>query len=522
MVSETLVARPLNQEEIRAAVETWVRYVTADARPDATVDRMEPYVIDEDTILYVVHLSERGFCFTSADDIGLPAYLYSPYGIYMPDDPANENLLCAIGSGIKDMKEKLKREEPDVRKFMGELQKRGEYWYDLIAGIIPETQMVNADRSGPDSMSLHLTCEWNQVRPYNAFCPKLPGPPSLMYTKAGCVAIAFAQILYYWQWPLSGVGQESVTFSYRGRENWDSTPLTNGPNITGGPWDEDHRDILKWVDEDGDGEGALMMQRYWDQDLYKKARKLAKDLPTVDSLAYLNSLEFLYNRLTPYSEPFDADFGATAYRWNLIQDTHSSSEWDEGDEAVAELCLHAGISVNMDYGTSGSGASTGAVAQALPDHFRYSADAVYDSCNRDLIIEEIQWLRPVQLKVGNSCSHSIVLCGYDIITGQFLRNQGYGAPVHWISLDEICVFQKHIRYFAPENVVKFVGASVPGGDGSPVDPYINIEDAIVNGHAPDGATLIFKAGSNNTFAASQLVINKPLILKGRDAIIRKE
>jgi len=58
------------------------------------------------------------------------------------------------------------------------------------------------------------------------------------------------------------------------------------------------------------------------------------------------------------------------------------------------------------------------------------------------------------------------------------------------------------------------------GDGSPDDPHENIEEALAD--APDHATLIFKAGSDNTFSANKLVINKPLILKGKDITIRKQ
>jgi hypothetical protein len=67
-------------------------------------------------------------------------------------------------------------------------------------------------------------------------------------------------------------------------------------------------------------------------------------------------------------------------------------------------------------------------------------------------------------------------------------------------------------------MVKFVGAD-NSGDGSPNDPYKDIKEAIEN--APDGATLIFKAGSVNTFSGT-LIINRPFILKGRDVTIRGE
>ncbi len=36
-------AKQLTVDEVNQAVETWVRYATADAKPDAVIERMEPY-----------------------------------------------------------------------------------------------------------------------------------------------------------------------------------------------------------------------------------------------------------------------------------------------------------------------------------------------------------------------------------------------------------------------------------------------------------------------------------------------
>lgn len=73
---------------------------------------------------------------------------------------------------------------------------------------------------------------------------------------------------------------------------------------------------------------------------------------------------------------------------------------------------------------------------------------------------------------------------------------------------------------APREVVKFVGGAVPfSDDGSPSFPYFNIESAMSK--APDGATLIFKANSENHFVAETLTINRPFTLKGANATIRK-
>jgi hypothetical protein len=50
-----------------------------------------------------------------------------------------------------------------------------------------------------------LTSSWKQKAPYNNTCPYLPSPDSCR-VKAGCVAIAGAQVMRYWAWPPYGEG----------------------------------------------------------------------------------------------------------------------------------------------------------------------------------------------------------------------------------------------------------------------------------------------------------------------------
>ena len=114
-----------------------------------------------------------------------------------------------------------------------------------------------------------------------------------------------------------------------------------------------------------------------------------------------------------------------------------------------------------------------------------------------------------------------VVSGYDKATDPdrlFLMNMGWrSGEVEWYTWDHYFpVGQEHVTRIAPVNR-KFVG-DPSLGDGSPDNPYMNIEEALFE--APNGSTLIFKAGSVNTFAAGTLVINRPLILKGYNAVIQ--
>jgi hypothetical protein len=802
IASGSLIAGPLNQQEIRPAIETWVRYVTADARPDAVIEDMEPYVANGIPIAYVAHLADSGFCICGADDRFLPVYVYSPDGTYDPENEVYQYFLEDMARWIGGIDKAQRSRDPGMSKYLPILDDRAGYWADLASGIISRKDRGLYD--GPDQMALDITSVWHQGYPYSHYCPELP-PSSGNHCVIGCVAGSIAAIMRYWEWPVTGVANDSTVYHYRWRSGWDSEPLASDPGIPAG-WQGGNR--LEWVPDEG---GKLRMNGYWDQSLYETARHIrlnyvfagtggdgiyrstndgdnwteinsglthtdvralainsddhifagtfgggayrstdnggnwieinsgltsdyvnalainasdhvfagtssggayrstnngdnwtqintgltssnvralainsAGDIfagtivggvhrstnngdnwtqintgltetdvvalavnsanhvfagtsgggmfrstnngdnwteintgltsdyvealainsdnhifagtqgggvyrstnngdnwtqinsgltsTTVRALAinfdghifagtdlggafrstnngdnwtqidngmagtsvralainssgYLTALETLYNRLTQESDVLHADFSATTYQWDLMEDTHSEPI-DAGDLAVATLCYHAGVSVQMNYGVHGSGA--GVATDAYIDHFRYDSDVEYvvrntgnyESGFNDMM-EEIQWLRPVQY-YGWEHVHSWVIFAYNRTflpdSVQWGMNSVNGS-IDWCTFNPIFANHCFQRYITPESVVRFVGSST-SGDGSPTDPYINIESAIAV--VPDGTTLIFKAGSDNTFSGVPLVIDRPLVLKGKNAVIRKE
>lgn len=180
----------------------------------------------------------------------------------------------------------------------------------------------------------------------------------------------------------------------------------------------------------------------------------------------------------------------------------------------------------MNYGLLESGALPNNIPGALRQHFRYDQDVTHESVDANRMVEEIRWQRPVLLG-GRSADggHRWVVYGYNqgINPWQFNMNMGWGGGSDGqYSFDNIpsglTNSLNQVIRIAPRNVVGFVGGS-GSGDGSPDSPYRDIEEAISN--AADHTTLIFKADSFNTFSASQLAVNKPLILKGINSTLGK-
>ena len=116
-----------------------------------------------------------------------------------------------------------------------------------------------------------------------------------------------------------------------------------------------------------------------------------------------------------------ADFQSTTYDWNNMTNTYSNSSPYTQKLAVATLMYHCGVSVNMNYSPSASGASTTTVPNALITYFNYSTDAHFvsrtgysDSQWITMLKADLDLSRPIQYEgVGSGGGHSFVCDGYN-------------------------------------------------------------------------------------------------------------
>ena len=519
------LAKELLDSQVKAAVETWVQHVTADAKPEAVVEKLEPYILNGQAVAYIAHLTGGGFCLCGADDVVLPVYLYNPNGTYDPSIPDLRTILGEIASRQSAMRSLEKQDGSADPSTQTLLTDRGIYWQELIAGRIP-TQAPGATspkggtpKSDPETLQLPLTSQWHQDSPYNDQCPALvPGQDSTR-TVVGCVPTAAAQIMYYWKWPLTGVGSR-VYYGYYPRRysaDWVEEPLANNPGIPAN-WASDlgQGPILEWTSAGG---GKLRMRGYWDVTVVDAASGISQ------ASDFNNARWRLYtNHLADVGEWNQADFGATTYNWSLMKDVNV----DPPDAAAAEaakLSYHLGAAIGVRYGVYNT--SGGGFIADLIQFFRYDPDGIRANRNANsisTITEELRWFRPVELR---NPPHSWVAYGYNTGTDpnrQFLMNLGWGPGTShlWYTFDNIPIqgspsVTDHETRIAPASVVRFVGGGTPSGTGSPGNPYPNLDTALAA--VPDGTTLIFKAWSINVSSANPLTISRPLTLKGYSATI---
>jgi len=544
-MTNPVAAAPISAEKAGQAVVTWVRQVTAEARTNAAIERVEPYRKNGITLAYIVHLTNGGFCLAGASSLTLPVYFYCPQGVYDANDPNCQLILKEIAQRHVFLEREAAINDPALKTDHAELTRRARAWEDLAAGSgasskatpapvrpSPQGGPVPLERpisSGPTEMVLPVTSAWDQgPPPYNDYCPTLPAgiaPNATNLTVVGCVGTAQAQALYYWKWPSSGVGSGTGAYTYfqAVSANWPynslSTPLATDPGII----PDDFTSHLSWAG------GQLTIIGWWDASMYQQAQQFTNQNSTVNA-AYESALTTLYKELTPNVTEFSADY-THPIDWSVMQDSYSReftnvTSPDYVDSQIAYLDYELGVGVQMSYGVSDSGAFADLIAGNLTNHFHYDPSVVDTSLDTNQVVMEIQWLRPC-LVGGND--HCWMIYGYNMGTSpwQYKMNMGWGGMDNgWYVIDNVATNMltspTHIDDFvwdlAPLEVVGFVGAS-SSGNGSPNAPYENIQQAITT--APSGATLIFQANSVNTFSGSSLVINTPLTLKGYNSRITK-
>lgn len=144
-----------------------------------------------------------------------------------------------------------------------------------------------------------------------------------------------------------------------------------------------------------------------------------------------------------YSHPkygtVSANFGATTYDWDNMLNSYSTGSYtQEQGQAVATLCYHCGVAVDMDYGgdvEEGSGSNLVRVPNAIASYFGYTSQAntIQKSSNlntwMNLLKESFDMGWPVAYsgsEPGAGYGHAFVCDGYDD-NDMFHFNWGWGG-----------------------------------------------------------------------------------------------
>ena len=133
------------------------------------------------------------------------------------------------------------------------------------------------------------------------------------------------------------------------------------------------------------------------------------------------------------------NFYEHTYDWANMTDTYEDSATVEQETAVAQLMFDAGVSVEMQYGTSGSAAYTEACPYAFANYFGYDQavahayrDYFTDDEWEEMLYSELAAGRPVMY---GGCSvtaggHSFICDGYNAIDDMYHFNWGWGLSMN--------------------------------------------------------------------------------------------
>ena len=270
---------------------------------------------------YIYNIGTQGFVIISGNTVLPPVLGWSDQGNFPSLEDAPENFASwiahysemidyAIANGIVP--------ESDVQR----------QWDEAAQGVFGTRNATTVDPL--------VDTRWNQDCFYNEYCPEAPGygwggwgggPCGHCY--AGCVATAMAQVMKYWNYPITGFGSHSYTHNEYGEQS--------------------------------------------------------------------------------------ANFAATTYQWEQMP----VEIWSHND-AIATLIYHCGVSVDMNYSGSGSGAQSQDVETAMRSYFGYCGakfrqkSSYQDDAWTAMLKAELDLSHPIYYSGNNGESgHAFVCDGYD-------------------------------------------------------------------------------------------------------------
>ena len=147
----------------------------------------------EDAQYYVyTNTNGEGWVMVAANDVVQPILAYSKQGVFNPDaQPSNVKVwLGGYNNQIKFAEQNNVEATEEVKAKWNSLRKAPPV---TAAGTVVVAPLIKTT--------------WDQDDPYWKYCPS--SGSSKTYT--GCVATAMAQVMNYWQWPVTGTGSYSYT-----------------------------------------------------------------------------------------------------------------------------------------------------------------------------------------------------------------------------------------------------------------------------------------------------------------------
>ena len=150
------------------------------------------------TALYVFNY-DQGFVVVAADDRAHPILGYNE-GEAFDWESAPEGLRYYLNYYARQIQYAVDNNLP------ADLEMAEQWYWVEKEGVMGQTR-------GEKAVNPLLTTTWDQGWPYNYYAPACNSYWTNNHCYAGCVATAMSQVMKYWNWPETGVGEHSYTTS---------------------------------------------------------------------------------------------------------------------------------------------------------------------------------------------------------------------------------------------------------------------------------------------------------------------
>jgi endo-1,4-beta-mannosidase len=175
---------PVSESKAKEIAQKYYKYVVGNSK-SYSINTINEYFYNKTITMYIVNFNDGGFVIVASDDNIDPILAYSE---------TNTAPAAVTNSEVKWWLDTYSKQIEYVILNTIENKSAQLKWLAI------ETEKFSAPTK--DVLPL-LTTTWDQMGAYNDFCPG--------NTPVGCVATAMAQVMNYWEYPVTGVSIHSYT-----------------------------------------------------------------------------------------------------------------------------------------------------------------------------------------------------------------------------------------------------------------------------------------------------------------------
>ena len=197
-----MFAAPVDVNTAKELGTKFLKNNVLSAKDITDVEHVYTFSNDEGVAYLYVFNYDNGFVVMAADDRAYPVLGHGDEGAFDVNN-IPDGMLYFFGHYGRQIQYAIDNElvvEADVAEQWDLLRKEG----------------VTMKTRGEKAVQPLLTTTWNQDWPYNYYAPACQSYWTNNHCYAGCVATAMSQVMKYWNWPETGVGEHSYSSSSYG------------------------------------------------------------------------------------------------------------------------------------------------------------------------------------------------------------------------------------------------------------------------------------------------------------------